>query len=71
MDQRNFSPYTPDCHQTFIGSHYQPGSSILEDLGQYPDIKLVPIDEEGMVYMDEHEHYGDRCRYVWTNSQYY
>lgn len=71
IDQCNLSPYTPDCHQPFIGSHYQPGSSILDDLGQYADIKPVQIDDGGMVYMDEHEHYGDKYPYVWTNSHYY
>jgi hypothetical protein len=71
MDQCNLSPYTPDCHQPFIGSHYQPGSSILDNLGQYNDIKPVQVDDGGMIYMDEHEHYGDRFPYVWTNSHYY
>ena len=71
MNQCNLSPYTPDCHQPFIGSHHQPGSSILDDLGQYADMKPVQIDDGALVYMEEHENYRDRYPYVWTNSHYY
>jgi len=71
MDNRNLPPYTPNCHQLSIGSQYQSGPSILDNLGQYADMKPGQINDEGMVFMDEHEHYGDRYPYVWTNSHCY
>lgn len=71
IDHPSLSPCTPDCHQPLPESLCNLGSSFVDTREQCADEKSVQMDDGGMVYLDEHEYYGDRYPYVWTNTQYY
>lgn len=71
MDQPDHSPYTPDCQQLLPGNLYHSASSFLDGWEQFAEFKPVPLDEGGLIYLDENEHYGDHYPCLWANSQYY